>query len=767
MEKIDFSTKSVLVYDCGLFTSLAHRLAREFGSVGYFVEWASSFPDGKELMIGDGFDDITRVTHFWQEYKKYDLIVFPDVWQGDLQEYLRGQGCRVWGSGMGSELELRRWTTREQFKKMGLPVKPAALVTGTQKLREYLSKHDDQFVKISSLRGIGETWFAQDAQMAEGQIRNIEDKNGAVADIIGFICEDAIPDARELGYDGFNIDGNFPNHAVFGVESKDRSYFGKFCKYDELPETILKTNEVLGKMLAQYPYRQFFSSEVREKDGKGYVIDLTCFSDDTEVLTNNGWKLFKNLQETDSVATLEPTTRQIEYHVPYAKTSYWFDGDMVKISNKKKTIECLVTPNHSVWRSHGKCKSSLWEERADSLSISGFIPRTGKWIGNEQRYFTLPEYRNVWSSGRKQKAKMEKFSPALKIEMDLWLKFLGIFISEGSVGCHGHQVGISQFKHKKLFRDVLKKLPFKLTETRAGFHISSIQLASYCQQFGKCQDKFVPHFIKELSPRQIGIFLEFYGLGDGSHKECGRKLFFTTSDRLADDVQELILKMGDVANIKTNNVSGTSMVFKDGKKSYQRNYDIKVVEWCRNGDFWFETGSRKSRYISKQPYSGMVYDVTVQNHILYVRRNGKPFWSGNCRMASPAGEVYCEMFENLAEILWFGAEGKLVDPISENQYGAQIILISEWAESHYQPVKFPEEIRPFVKLYNSCRIEGVDYVVPQLAKMKQIGSVVALGNTPEEAVKKCKALCDQIEGYDIESEADSLDSAVADMEKEK
>ena len=34
---------------------------------------------------------------------------------------------------------------------------------------------------------------------------------------------------------------------------------------------------------------------------------------------------------------------------------------------------------------------------------------------------------------------------------------------------------------------------------------------------------------------------------------------------------------------------------------------------------------------SVQHYEGMVYDVTLpRNHVLMVRRNGKPAWSGNC-----------------------------------------------------------------------------------------------------------------------------------------
>jgi hypothetical protein len=81
-----------------------------------------------------------------------------------------------------------------------------------------------------------------------------------------------------------------------------------------------------------------------------------------------------------------------------------------------------------------------------------------------------------------------------------------------------------------------------------------------------------------------------------------------------------------------------------------------------------------------------------------------------------------------------------------------------------QAVEFPEEIRPFVKLFNHCRIDGVDYVVPQIAQMKQVGSVIGLGNTPDEACNAAKERAKQVKGYDLEAETDALDKAVAEME---
>jgi hypothetical protein len=98
-------------------------------------------------------------------------------------------------------------------------------------------------------------------------------------------------------------------------------------------------------------------------------------------------------------------------------------------------------------------------------------------------------------------------------------------------------------------------------------------------------------------------------------------------------------------------------------------------------------------------------------------------------------------------------------------YGAQIILNSEWAEEHWMPVQFPEEIRRWVKLYNHARIEGVDYTVPQIARMRQIGSVVAIGDDPDEVCETCKERAKAVCGFDLDREIDALDGAREDVEK--
>lgn len=135
------------------------------------------------------------------------------------------------------------------------------------------------------------------------------------------------------------------------------------------------------------------------------------------------------------------------------------------------------------------------------------------------------------------------------------------------------------------------------------------------------------------------------------------------------------------------------------------------------------------------------------------------------RMASPAGETTQELWSNLGEIINAGADGKLVEPIPTGKYAAQAMIRSEWADKNWLAVQIPKEIRQWFKLYNSTIIKGVEYVVPTWPEYKEVGSVLAIGDTVEEAIAKCKEYADQIKGMDIRVKTEALSEAKEELEK--
>lgn len=113
-----------------------------------------------------------------------------------------------------------------------------------------------------------------------------------------------------------------------------------------------------------------------------------------------------------------------------------------------------------------------------------------------------------------------------------------------------------------------------------------------------------------------------------------------------------------------------------------------------------------------------------------------------CRCATPAGELQLEMFKNYSEVCYYGAEGEVVDPIPTARYGAQLMLQSEFFQKNRLNIEIPEKDRQWVKLYNSCFQDGIDTCIPLENHQQEIGSVLGLGVTPEQAVKDCMKHCE-------------------------
>ena len=128
------------------------------------------------------------------------------------------------------------------------------------------------------------------------------------------------------------------------------------------------------------------------------------------------------------------------------------------------------------------------------------------------------------------------------------------------------------------------------------------------------------------------------------------------------------------------------------------------------------------------------------------------------RAPSPPSELWQELFANLSEIIWEGADGILVEPVPAAKWGVEIVLKSAWAMEHWQRVDYPEEYANQIKLFNQVMIDGKRYVVPQNEEMQEIGAVVGWGDTLEAAMEHAKKAGEAVEGYGIRFEMGAVES---------
>jgi len=223
---------------------------------------------------------------------------------------------------------------------------------------------------------------------------------------------------------------------------------------------------------------------------------------------------------------------------------------------------------------------------------------------------------------------LKEYLSEIKIPMDDWLRFLGIWLAEGSFykskTKRDYIVKIAAFgENKKKIERRLQRLPFHYFSTDTGFTIINKQLYLYLKKFGHAPEKFVPQEIKALSPGQLKIFLKAFMLGDGNEET---QTFTTTSKRLADDLQEIILKCGWASIVRRIPKEKMSKLKELKGRIVQAKHDLFRIRISKKQ----LTPKIYKDSFSLSDYDDFVYDVTVPNHTLYVRRNGKACWSSNC-----------------------------------------------------------------------------------------------------------------------------------------
>lgn len=289
--------KSVMIVDNGLFVELAPRLAREFAQVYYYMPWKKGFPSGRDSQVGRGIEGVEVIDDFFDKDDETDLFVFPDSFFGPTVDWLRANGRAVWGTGAAEELELERLKMRALQKRLGMAYPDTRSVTGVQALRELCENEKDFWVKVDArYRGDLETFHHQESFITNTLLDDLANRLGPVQEEIVFVIEAGV-DGIEVGYDGWIVDGKFPQTTTFGYEVKDLGYVGKVLPYADLSPYVKSTNEKLAPVLADYEMRGFLSTEIRvnEKEKNPYLIDpcLRAGSPPTEGVM----EVWKNLGE--------------------------------------------------------------------------------------------------------------------------------------------------------------------------------------------------------------------------------------------------------------------------------------------------------------------------------------------------------------------------------------------------------------------------------------------------------------------------------------
>ena len=286
-KKKQYKDKTLLVLDQGLFFDFALKLSQDFKQTYYSCVWESSYPgmelavigkefkNGKELDTFDGYN-FKRVSNPFDVLSEVDVCFAPDLYYGGLTEMLKESGIPTFAAFHGENLELDRVLAMKKMAKLGMDVAPYEVIVGLDNLREHLKHVKNKYIKISCYRNTFESFHHIEYKLSEPILDNITAKLGPLKDVTQFIICDYIKAVNEIGVDAFCVDGKLPTKMMEGVEIKDCSYCCSMCDVKDLAEGNKVVNEGLSKLMKEYGYRNFFSTEVRvTTDNKYYLIDIT------------------------------------------------------------------------------------------------------------------------------------------------------------------------------------------------------------------------------------------------------------------------------------------------------------------------------------------------------------------------------------------------------------------------------------------------------------------------------------------------------------
>ncbi len=322
-----------------------------------------------------------------------------------------------------------------------------------------------------------------------------------------------------------------------------------------------------------------------------------CYDDQTDVLTSHGWIAWPDVTGLESFATLS-RAGLIEYQRARRLIRREHDGPMVRVTTRH--VDLLVTPEHRMW---AKRRRQADRERWD------LVPATD--------LFEV-SHRLALGGGEWNAEFPLDFPPA-------WFSLLGFFIGDGHTSGGTPIFRLRKEREINALHTWAAELGYQVTPNGDRYYLSADEdfrlFAKKCYDVKR--EKIVPSEVLDCRPDALHALLAGLMASDGSVSSTGKQVYTTTSRRLADQVQEIALKTGTTARIRTRYTHGPGHL---GTKPvhlvtiFRRRNAFPRVGW---------TTADRRREVTLEQYRGSVHCVTVPNGTLYVRRNGKAAWCGN------------------------------------------------------------------------------------------------------------------------------------------
>jgi phage terminase large subunit-like protein len=532
--------------------------------------------------------------------------------------------------------------------------------------------------------------------------------------------------------------------------------------YGHLIKNELKNHHQIIKALnekGQSPWHEKYPPEwfVAKRKKSGLLV-FNCHSDDTEFLTENGWKKENEVVDDERLMTFNIDTGELELQNFYKRFHQYYEGEMIHLKNRG--IDALVTPNHRMIGKPTYSKDKSWKiVRADELEsvmdrsvYKVRIPTGGEWNGREIESFEIP-----YLKPKKINNTIDYSSKIVK--MDDFLEFIGYFVSKGATSKHINRGTIMFTQNVGECCDkmvdcitrmgfVVKKYYYNKQQKSVEKHGGSPYVCVFSfRHFGlwdwlkkNCGDKSkhnkIPRFVMSLSKRQIKIVFQAAMDGDGSKSKNGY-WYSTTSKRLNDDLSEMAIRIGFIWSYSYKKPDNKK--WNDQWCGYTAPYDgtRNIVAAKKVPEKTANAGIKPS--IKNIDYCGNIVCFATPNETLITRRNGRILISGNsqyqCDTEAMKGEIFqydnCQLI-NIDEVpenikVYVGVDLAIKQSESADLFAMVAIGVDyalnyyflDYLEGHYRFNTQTKKIFEFYEKFDPIRI-GVESNAYQESQIQNI-----------------------------------------------
>ena len=367
-----------------------------------------------------------------------------------------------------------------------------------------------------------------------------------------------------------------------------------------------------------------------------------CFTADTLVLTQEGYKKIVDIQEGDCVLDKNNQYQNVEKWIPQGKKEIWNLSCM-------GTDGIQTTENHRFW---ARKKEKQWNNQLRKYQT---IYHDSEWVEckNLTKDYLIGYAINqeneipVWDGSIYTRGNEQYKVKKLDLTDPVLWYLAGRYVADGWIRRRKERNNhISGFticcgKHKKEhFVDVIQEqYPFSLIEEKTvyKFQFSNKEFGEFLSQFGEgAENKRIPGFVFSLPVSLLESFLEGYWDADGCVVDHIYKAT-TISRKLAYGLGQCIAKVHQTPFRIYKNIGPSKTIIDEREVNQKDTYQVVFKKdkekqdhaFYENGIIWFPVRGVENTHESQE-----VYDITVSNSHSFTA-NG--MIAHNCQDFSIAG----------------------------------------------------------------------------------------------------------------------------------